>query len=228
MIENISVVTVLFNYPDNYIPTFYKKAEEYFTKENIHIARFNNLIQTNCYYEKLYYYKIEKLREYIRENIKTDLMLFLDATDTNFITPPINLEEKFNQFNCSILFCAEKGLWPPTDFNHLYKNKRVVSEKKYLNSGAYIGYTKKILDHMENIITSPRGHKDDQAKWAIQYLQNEDIIIDQECKIFFSSYLNKSDVDILDNNPTLKALEACVVHDNGGYDEGTLKLVPLL
>ena len=60
MIENISVVTVLFDYPSNYIPTFYKKAEEYFTKENIHIARFNNLIQTKCYYEKLYYYKVEK------------------------------------------------------------------------------------------------------------------------------------------------------------------------
>lgn len=228
MIENISIVSVLFNYPEHYYPTFFNNAKKYFLEQNIHIARYSNLIETSCYYNKLYFYKIEKLLDYIKNNIKTELMLFLDATDTNFLKEPSNLEKNFKELNCSILFCAERGLWPPTDYNYLYSNKRVVSEKKYLNSGAYIGYTAKIINYLEKIILDSRGHKDDQAKWAIQYLHNDDIIIDQECNIFFSSYLNKEDIIMCDNKPILNNLNACIVHDNGGYNDETLKLVPLL
>jgi len=228
MLDNISLVSVVFDYHTEYTPTFFNNAKKYFLKENIHVARFSNLINTQCYYEKLYFYKIEKLKDYVKNNIKTEFMLFLDATDTNFLKDPSNLEEDFKKHNCSILFCAEKGLWPPMDYNHLYSNKRVLSEKKYLNSGAYIGYTKKIVEYLEEIIQDQRGHKDDQAKWAIQYLHKEDIIIDQECSIFFSSYLNKNDVSFINNRPQLNKLDAYIVHDNGGYSENTLKLVPLL
>ena len=227
MMTNISMVTIVFDYPQQFYPTFYNNAKKYFLNENIHIARFSELIESECYYTKLYFYKVERLLEYIKNNIKTELMLFLDATDTNFLKDPSNLETDFKNYNCSILFCAEKGLWPPTDYNHLYCNKRIISEKKYLNSGAYIGYTEKIIEYLENIINDNRGHKDDQAKWAIQYLHKEDIVIDQECNIFFSSYLSKNDVSFENQVPVLKNINACIVHDNGPYGEETLKLVPL-
>jgi hypothetical protein len=226
MINNISIVSVLFDYPEHYYPTFYNNAKKYFPLENIHVARYSKLMEFICYYDNLYFYKIEKLLEYVKDNIKTEYMLFLDATDTNFLKDPSNLETDFKNYNCSILFCAERGLWPPTDYNHLYSNKRVISEKKYLNSGAYFGYTKKIIECLEEIIQDPRAHKDDQAKWAIQYLHKEDIVIDQECNIFFSSYLNKNDVIFHDTHPSLNNLNAYIVHDNGGYTEDTLKLVP--
>jgi hypothetical protein len=228
MNENVSIITVLFNYPQDYTPTFFNNAKKYFPLENLHIARFSNLIETTCYYEKLYFYKIEMLKTYIENNIKTEYIVFLDATDTNFLGDTGNLVEKFKKFNCSILFCAEKGLWPPTDYNHLYNNKTNIGEKIYLNSGAYIGYKDKLLNHLNDIINNPRGHKDDQAKWAIQYLQNTDIVLDQNCEIFFSSYLNKEDVVIENNKVLLKNYNACIVHDNGGYNDSTVKLVPLL
>ena len=227
MITNISIVTILFDYPQHFCPTFYNNAKKYFLQENIHIAKFENLIQTNCYYTKLYFYKIEKLLEYVKNNIKTKYMLFLDATDTNFLKDPSNLETDFKNYNCSILFCAEKGLWPPTDYNKLYNNKRVISEKKYLNSGAYIGYTEKIIEYLESIINDNRGHKDDQAKWAIQYLHKEDIVIDQECNIFFSSYLSKNDIFFENQVPVLKNINAYIIHDNGPHGNETLKIVRL-
>jgi hypothetical protein len=227
MINNISIVSILFECSEQRHPTFYNNAMKYFPKENIHVARYSKQIESECYYTKLYFYKIEKLVEYVKNNIKTEYILFLDAFDTNFLKDPSNLETEFKSFNCSILFCAEKGMWPPTDYNHLYSNKRVISEKKYLNSGAYIGYTKKIIEYLESIISDNRGHKDDQAKWAIQYLHKDDIVIDQECNIFFSSYLSKNDITFENKVPVLKNINACIVHDNGGHGEETLKLVPL-
>jgi hypothetical protein len=228
MIDNISIVSILFDYPEKKYPTFYNNALKYFSKQNIHVARYSKLIESECYYTKLYFYKIEKLLEYVKNNIKTEFMLFLDATDTNFLKDPSNLEKDFKAFNCSILFCAEKGLWPPTEYNHLYSNKRTISDKKYLNSGAYIGYTEKIIEYLQIIIDDNRGHKDDQAKWAIQYLHKDDIVIDQECNIFFSSYLAKNDINFENQVPSLKNLNAYIVHDNGPWGDETLKIVSFL
>jgi FkbM family methyltransferase len=229
--DKLAIVTVMFDYPGNFKPPFYDNAIKYFNEDDIYVARLTGFIDTGSYYDKLFYYKVVGLLKFIEENIvnKYDYILFLDGTDTNFISPPTEIIEKFRKFDCSVLLGAEYGLWPPTHFNHLYDSKPKLTDKFYLNSGTYIGYTDKIIFHLKDIIDKKYQEGiDDQGRWAIQYLLNDDLKIDQECKIFFSTYLAKKDV-IMDNNELkLNNLEACIIHDNGPYGDETIKLTDII
>jgi hypothetical protein len=231
MIQNIALITSLFDYPDYYTPTFYNNALKYFNKNDIHIIRNNGLITNGSYYDKLYFYKIPKVLEYIKTNIvgKYDFIFFLDATDTNFYSSPENIINKFVGKNCSIIMGAEKGLWPPTSYNHLYEKKNITSEYKYLNSGTYFGYTTKIIEHMENIINKVYDvGVDDQGKWTTEFLLNDDIIIDSNCEFFMSSLDSKKYFDFKDERLTILGFNPIVVHDNGPYNEDTIKVVDKL
>lgn len=231
MFKDIAVVTSLFDYPEYYLPTFYKNATRWFDPNDIHIIRNSGLISEGSYYDKLYFYKTVKVLEYIKSHIDSmyEYILFLDATDTNFIKCPINIIEKFKSLNCSIIMGAEKGLWPPTNFTHLYQNKRAINDSKYLNSGTYFGYTSKIIYHLEDLIQ--KEHQtgiDDQGRWTIQYLLNDDIIIDQERNFFFSTLDTKDSVIFNDGKPSLVNLDAFIIHDNGPHTENTIKLTDIL
>ena len=229
--NNIALITALFDYPDYYEPSFYKNALKYFSPEDIHIVRNSGLITNGSYYDKLFFYKTVKVLEYIETNIvgKYDYILFLDATDTNFIKSPEGIIEKFKSLDCSIVMGAEKGLWPPTNYTHLYENKRVINDSKYLNSGTYFGYTDKIVYHLKDIIE--KEHQtgiDDQGRWSIQYLLNDDIIIDQERDFFFSTLDTKDSVKIEGDKVSLLDLSACIIHDNGPHNDNTIKLTQIL
>ena len=229
--KQIALITSLFDYPEHYVPSFYKKAIKFFNKEDIHIVRNNGLITDGSYYDKLYFYKVVKVLNYVEENIKGvyDYILFLDATDTNFISSPSNIIEKFKEQPCSIIMGAEKGLWPPTNYVHLYEQKPILSEYKYLNSGTYFGYTEKIIEHLKQIIEKKyQTGIDDQGQWTIEYLLSDDIIIDQNQEFFFSTFNSKDKTIINETNVTLINSTACIVHDNGGFNDETIKLTELL
>lgn len=124
---------------------------------------------------------------------------------------------------------AEKGLWPPTAYNHLYEKKNITSEYKYLNSGTYFGYTTKIIEHMENIINKVYDvGVDDQGKWTTEFLLNDDIVIDSNCEFFMSSLDSKKYFDFKDEKLTILGFNPIVVHDNGPYNEDTIKVVDKL
>jgi hypothetical protein len=229
--KKIALVTSLFDYPENYVPTFYKNASKYFNGDDIHIVRNSGLITDGSYYDKLYFYKIVKVLEYIEQHILGvyDYILFLDATDTNFISSPDNLIEKFNDLSCSIVMGAEKGLWPPTNYTHLYDKKPILNDYKYLNSGTYFGYTNKIIDHMKQIIDKEyQNGIDDQGKWTIEYLLSDDITIDQKQEFFFSTFNSKNNLNIDGKNVDLLNSNAFIIHDNGGHNDNTIKLTDLL
>lgn len=229
--DKIAIITSLFDYPENYFPTFYKNASKYFNSSDIHIVRHNGLLTDVSYYDKLYFYKIVKVLEYIESNIigRYDYILFLDATDTNFISNPLDIVKKFNEMSCSIIMGAEKGLWPPTNYTHLYNKKPITSDYKYLNSGTYFGYTDKIIYHLKQIvINNYQSGIDDQGKWTIQYLLSDDIKIDQKQNIFFSTYNSKENITIINNEINLINSSACIIHDNGGFNDETIKLTELL
>lgn len=224
--KNLALITVLFDYPNYYEPTFYNKGLKFFNQEDIHIIRLNNLTTTTCYYEKFYFYKIIKLYDYLISDIlnKYEYILFMDATDTAFIKPLDGLLEKFTSLNCSILFGAEKELWPPTNYVHLYNNKEKISEYCFLNSGTYFGYTDKIVYYLKDMIDN-NYYRDDQGCWSAVYLLNNDIMIDQKCDIFFSTHKSKNKIQQENDTIKLIDIDAHIVHDNGGYHEETLKLV---
>ena len=228
--NKIALITALFDYPDYYQPSFYKNALKYFSPEDIHVVRNSGLID-GSYYDKLYFYKTVKVLEYIETHIvgKYDYILFLDATDTNFIKSPEGIIEKFKSLNCNIVMGAEKGLWPPTNYTHLYDNKRVINDSKYLNSGTYFGYTDKIIYHLKYIIEKEyQTGIDDHGRWTIPYLLNDDIIIDQERDFFFSTLDTKDSIKIEGGEVSLLTLNAYIIHDNGPYTENTIKLTELL
>jgi hypothetical protein len=229
--NNVALITVLFDYPDYYEPSFYKNALKYFSPEDIHIVRNSGLITNGSYYDKLFFYKTVKVLEYIETNIvgKYDYILFLDATDTNFIKSPEGIIQKFKSLNYNIVMGAEKGLWPPTNYTHLYENKRVINDSKYLNSGTYFGYTDKIVYHLKDIIEKEyQTGIDDQGRWSIQYLLNDDIIIDQERDFFFSTLDTKDSVKIEGDKVSLLDLSAFIIHDNGPHTDNTIKLTQFL
>jgi len=229
--KKIALITSLFDYPESYEPSFYKNALKYFLSEDIHVVRNSGLITNGSYYDKLYFYKTVKVLEYIESNIigKYEYILFLDATDTNFIKSPENVIEKFKSLNCDVVMGAEKGLWPPTNFTHLYENKRKINDSKYLNSGTYFGYTDRIVYHLRDIIEKEyQNGIDDQGKWTIQYLLNDSIVIDQERDFFFSTLDTKDSIKIEGTNVSLIGLDAFIIHDNGPHTENTIKLTHFL
>ena len=229
--KNIALVTVLFDYPPNYTPIFVKNALNYFENSDIHIVRYNSICNSDSYYDKLYFYKIVKLCEYLEQNIlgKYEFILFLDATDTNFYSSPKNIIEKFKSKNCSIIMGAEQCLWPPNSYTHLYDKKQINSEYRYLNSGTYFGYTEKVMNHMKNIIKNVYDTGiDDQGKWTIQFLLNDDIIIDSDCEFFMSTLNSKKHVKIKNGKIFIERFNPIIIHDNGQSNPETLKIADKL
>lgn len=228
--NSVALVTTFFDYPVYALPCFYTNALKYFKKEDIHIIR-NTEPKPNLtnYYEKLYTYKIINNLEYFKRNLleKYEFLIFGDAKDTNFYRDPSNILNDFKEYNCSILFCAENGFWPPINEKHLYDKKEKLSDTYYLNSGLFIGYTKKIIEHMEIIVKENRTVYDDQGHWALEYLLSDDIKVDQTKKIFFSSFEAKHEL-IIENNKILIPSNPYMVHDNGPFNEKTLKFTDKL
>jgi hypothetical protein len=67
--KNIALISTLFDYPDYYVPSFYKNALKYFLPEDIHVVRNSGLITDGSYYDKLFFYKTVKILEYIESYI---------------------------------------------------------------------------------------------------------------------------------------------------------------
>ena len=47
--QNVALITALFDYPDYYEPSFYKNALKYFSPEDIYIVRNSGLITNGSY-----------------------------------------------------------------------------------------------------------------------------------------------------------------------------------
>jgi len=89
--------------------------------------------------------------------------------------------------------------------------------------------TPTLLNHLKDIIEKEyQTGIDDQGRWTIQYLLNDDIIIDQEREFFFSTLDTKDSVKIEGKEVSLLNLGAYIIHDNGPYTENTIKLTQIL
>ncbi|CAF4598213.1 unnamed protein product [Rotaria socialis] len=101
---------------------------------------------------------------FLRENLvrykddTTKIILFSDSYDVMFTQTPENLLEKFEKFKpARVIFGAEDFCWP--DQNLEYEYPFVESnEKRFLNSGGFIGYASDIYE----MITSKETIKDDE------------------------------------------------------------------
>ena len=224
----LAIVSLLYDYPQYAMPSFYKNALRYgVNAEDIHIQRYNESF-VGSYPDKMYYYKAVKTLEYLIGLADSyQHILFMDALDTNFVKPIDEILDVFSSYGKDIVFCAEKGLWPPTKFNHLYETKTVPSVYRYLNAGMWIGKTESVIKVFQRM-PSPCTICDDQGAWDVEYLTSDDICIDYDQRLFFSTHLSKNKVNIQDGNRVILDADAFLIHDNGPYGEDTIKLTEIL
>ena len=69
---------------------------------------------------------------------------------------------------------------------------------------------------------------DDQGKWTIQFLLNDDIIIDSDCEFFMSTLNSKKHVQIKNGKIFIERFNPIIVHDNGPSNPETLKIADKL
>jgi len=228
--KKLKIITVLYNYPNHTQPIFYNSARKSFDNDDIFVFRFNSDLDQsykqfcnneNDYYSKLFYYKIQKLRDSIIANFpENDYLLFMDALDTGVVTDKNDILRKYLSFSADIVIGAERGLWPNTKYSELYNTTNL--DTPYLNSGTYIGSRDSILDALEKMINHGRSDvMEDQGAWSRLFLVNDaNIVLDYDRILFFSTHESK-DLLNMENGVFcgFKKHTPSIIHDNGPYNE---------
>jgi hypothetical protein len=65
----------------------------------------------------------------------------------------------------------------------------------------------------------------DQGNWQIEYLLTDEINIDYDNLLVLNTYLAKDSFEIVNNEILFKINKPIFVHDNGGYNDQTIKLL---
>ena len=120
-------------------------------------------------------------RPYLKSN---DLVLFTDAYDVAYFGTQAEIVERYNSFNCPIVFGCEKECHPDPHLAALYRNKD--KEFSYLNSGLFIGTVQALRNCI--IYYNYTDTDDDQRYWTKQYFENQGVItLDYENKLFLNT-----------------------------------------
>lgn len=226
----VAVTSILFEYPNHFIPTFEKKLLREFNNDDYFLIRYeseNENIKKESYYFKFTHYRIKKFVDYVKENIlgKYDYFLLLDATDVGYIGNINNISKVMEEYNCNILFGAELNLWPVTQYSDLHKEKKIPNQYKFLNAGVFCAKPQEFINHVENILSRGLFGLCDQGNWQIEYLLHDDIQLDYNHKLVLNTYLAKNDFSVDGDIVNFKKNIPIFVHDNGGYNDDTVKLL---
>lgn len=226
----VAIITVLFDYPENYVPIFQKQILKEISLEDYYIVRYtseNETIRNESYYFKFTHFRIKNLLKFIESNIidKYDYFILLDATDVGYVGGIQNIPKIMEEYKCDILFGGERNLWPNTDYSFKYENKKNLSQYKYLNAGVFCAKPLPFVNHVEKILQRNLTGICDQGNWQIEYLLNSDIEIDYHNKLVLNTYLAKDDIIVSGNNIQFKTNTPIFVHDNGGFNDQTIKIV---
>ena len=175
--------------------------------------------------------KINLLKNYIRDLPDSDVILFADGYDT-FVNEEIEeIERRFLEFKCGVLFAAEEWCWPDESLvdsypkaNMEFKGVIQPSPYRYLNSGLFIGRVSELKKILAEDI---EDHEDDQLYYHKRFLSGEfDIRLDTECYVFvcYDPVVCNSQSESFNfgqknqiYNPRTECF-GCVFHGNGGRD----------
>lgn len=228
--NRVAIITILFDYPNNFIPSFESKLLENFNKEDYYVIRYNSEnenIKNESYYFKFTHFRIKNFVEYIKNNILNnyDYFVLLDATDVGYVGNINNIPNVLEEYKCNILFGSELNLWPNTDYSHLHEKKQIKTPYKFLNAGVFCAKPEYFISHVDNILKRELFGLCDQGNWQIEYLLSDDIELDYKNKLVLNTYLAKSDISIDGGSVFFKNETPIFVHDNGGYNDDTTKIV---
>lgn len=227
--NKVAIITILFDYPDNYMPIFESKLLKEFNKDDYFVVRYkseSDEIRNESYYFKFTHFRIKNFVRFVEEHILNlyDYFILLDATDVGYFGGISSIPSIMEEYGCNILFGAERNLWPPTDYSYLHENKKIISSYKFLNAGVFCAKPQFFVEHVKNIISRKLNGLCDQGNWQIEYLLNDDIELDYKNKLVLNTYLAKDDIQITENKINFKTNTPIFIHDNGGYNDETIKL----
>jgi len=228
--KKIAILTVLFDYPEYFTPTFEKKLLNDIDVDDYYVIRYNSLdynIVNESYYFKFTFFRIKEIISFIKEKILNNYEYFvlLDATDVGYVGGINKIGDIMDKYNCNILFGSEKNLWPNTDYSYLYDTKKIQTPYKFLNAGVFYAKPNYFISHIKDILNRELFGLCDQGNWQIEYLLSSDIELDFNNNLVLNTYLAKDDINIVDNNITFNTNTPIFVHDNGGFNDETIKLM---
>ena len=147
--------------------------------------------------------KTKVIKNYIKDKNDNDILLYTDAWDVLVYQGSLALLlEKYNKFNKSVVFSAEKNLWPDNPRSNEYADTRD-KPFPYLNAGAFMGkigaLKKYCAEYTKNNNNSDRTI--DQLFWSNIYLSNKnDVGLDTNAEIFLSLHNTSESNHIFENN----------------------------
>lgn len=227
---SVAIVTVLFDYPSYFKPTFEDKLLQDVNSSDYFVIRYSSQldgIQNESYYFKFTHFRIKKLLDFIKSEIlnKYDYFILLDATDVGYVGGIENIKKIMEYYDCDILFGGERNNWPNTEFSYIYNTIETSSNYKFLNAGVFCAKPKQFIEHIETIVSRGLFGLCDQGNWQIEYLLSDGIKIDFDNKLVLNTYLAKDDISISNNVVNFNTETPIFVHDNGGYNDETVKLL---
>ena len=127
--------------------------------------------------------------------------MFTDAYDVMVFENHEKILENFRTFNASVVFGAEYLCMPDPKKANRFPNIKAC-EKRFLNSGGYIGYKKNIKKIISYMIEkyNVKPSESDQKNFQEVYLNAEmrekhNIKLDHNSTIFFNVYGSADDVE---------------------------------
>jgi len=168
--------------------------------------------------------KVNLLRDAIQK-IKNDedwLVMFVDSYDVVLTAGPEDVVKAFQKMKADIVFSTEGFCWPDPSLAVLYPEVKV-NEKRFLNSGGFIGYAPKIAALVSEQLND---NDDDQLYYTRIFLDPErrqklNMKLDTKSAIFqnLNGAMDEVTVKFKGNNSYLynfkTGFQAAVVHGNG-------------
>jgi hypothetical protein len=119
--------------------------------------------------------KVKYLVEYLKTVDPTELVLYLDAYDTFFLTGPEEIEEKFRRFDHPMVFSAEQNCSidgePMLRFNGWRRYPRYQKPYRFINARSVVGEAQYMLEVLERADIPPEA-KDDQTLFHLFFVEN--------------------------------------------------------
>ena len=156
-------------------------------------------------------HKINLVRSHIQTLPDEDTVLFVDGYDVLFTDNIHSIKERFDGFDCDILFAAEKSCWPEPTIAPQFP--MTPTPYKYLNSGVYMGKVARLNHFFSEIVANDQ---DDQLWIQKRFLgaNGLNVKLDHEGYIFQCDDEVSYDGQQISNGMCCP----CIYHGNGGDD----------
>jgi len=170
--------------------------------------------------------KVKNTLNVIKNLPDTDIVAFVDGFDVLAVGGQDEIQRKFHESDCEILFGAELNCWPGEYLARFPTTDSGTSGYKYLNSGGFIGYKRAVMDlytwkSLEQIAYICKTCGGDQGYFMEYFLANwgqKNMKLDSNCTIFQNMFsLDWNEIYIQDGRVvnSVMGTTPCFLHFNG-------------